>query len=273
MKMIRYCLNEMKQVILSVPFWVCCLLVMALETTAGFCIIGETEISVIEAIFYFSQQERESNVLLNSFAAFSAGTGSWLSLFAPVITALPFVVLFRDETSTGYRRFRIVSIEDKKLFCMIKYIVCFFTGALIMFTGTLMFAVITEIFFPSLRSFGSEYSEMVLSSYSVSGVLQANLQHLVCCFFYGGFWALMSFGLLGKIANKYLIVGIPFMVKYMWRELYFKAGDKGVGPDNLLQIFYGSQSGLWIIFLYVFLGFMSFIMFYICTVRKEDVGV
>lgn len=273
MKIVRYFFSEMKQVVFSVPFWVCCLLVMVLETTAGFYVQGEAEISVIEAIVRFSKQERESNVLLNSFSAFSAGMGSWLTLFSPVITALPYVILFRDETSTGYRRFRIVSIADNKYFCIVKCAVCFLCGALTMLLGTIFFALITATFFPDLKSFGNEYAEMILSSYHATSIWQANVRQLFCCFFYGGFWSLMSFWLLGKIENKYLIVGIPFMVKYIWRELYFKSGDKGVGPDSLLQIFYCEQSAFWIIFVYISLGIMSFIMFHIFFGRKEDVGV
>lgn len=273
MKMIRCFLNEIKQVVFGIPFWICCFVVMALETTAGFCLVGQNEVSVIEAIMQFSMQERESNMSFNSFSAFTAGMGSWLLLFAPVITALPFVVLFRDEASTGYRRFRIVSVKDKKCFCIMKYVVCFFSGALTMLVGTLLFAVVTAIFFPSLKSFGSEYMEMVLASYHVSNVPEASARYLICCFFYGGFWSLMSFALLGKIQNKYLIVGVPFMMKYMWREIYFKLGDKGVGPDSLMHIIYGEEPVVWVLFTYISLSMISFILFYVSTVRKEDIGV
>lgn len=273
MKMLHYFSNEMKQIVCGVPFWICCLLVMILETTAGFCIVDGNELSVIEVILQYSVKERESNMSFNSFSAFRSGMGSWLLLFAPVITALPFVVLFRDEASSGYRKFRIISMKDKKCFSIIKYVSCFFSGALTMLVGTLLFAVVTEICFPSIKSFGSEYMEMVLSSYHVDTVLLVLIKYLVSCFFYGGFWALMSFVLLGKIQNKYLIVGIPFMIKYMWREIYFKSGNKGVGPDSLMELIYGEQSTVWIVFTYAVLGIISFILFYVSTVKKEDISV
>lgn len=271
MKTVRSFICEMKQIVISMPFLVSCMIVTILEFTAGFYLTGDgKELSILEVLISFSREDMEKNVLFSSFAAFKSGVGSWLKLFVPIIATLPFVALFRDETSTGYRRFRIVS-EGKVRYCMVKILTCFFSGALTLTIGTLLFSLMTGIFFPSVQQFDKESIHLILAPYGTNSIVLIMLRQFLMIFLYGGFWGSICLGLVGAVKNKYLIVGIPFMLKYMWQQYIDKID--GMGPDTLLYAFQEKNSIFGILIVYGIILAISVLVFLVAMGRKEDIGV
>ena len=98
-------------------------------------------------------------------------------------------------------------------------------------------------------------------------------QQMLSTFLYGGFWSIVSFALLGFVQNKYLIVGIPFMLKYIWGELCLKIEEQGVGPDSLILLFYEKETMGMTLVVYGVLSILCCLLFWMVTVRKEDLGV
>ena len=271
MKTVRSFVCEMKQIVISMPFLVSCMIVTILEFTAGFYLTGDgKELSILEVLINFSKEDMKENVLFSSFAAFRSGVGSWLKLFVPIIAALPFAALFRDETSTGYRRFRIIS-EGKVRYCVLKILTCFFSGALTLTIGTLLFALMTGIFFPSIQQFDTESINMILAPYGTNSTALIMFRQILMIFLYGGFWGSVCLGMVGTVKNKYLIVGIPFMLKYMWQQYIDKIG--GMGPDTLLYAFQEENSISGILIVYIILLAVSVLVFFLAIERKEDIGV
>ena len=272
MKTLRCIISEGKRIVCYPPFFVCCVLVVVLEFTAGLCLVnGQDEISVMEAVLTISREQMEQNTNYCSFEAFQAGTGSWFKLFVPILAALPFVALYRDEVSTGYRRFRIASM-GKFRYCITKFITCFLGGALTVSVGTALYGVCVAILFPSLNAYNPEDIQMFLEM--LDGTIPELIgQQMLSTFLYGGFWSIVSFALLGFVQNKYLIVGIPFMLKYIWGELCLKIEEQGVGPDSLILLFYEKETMGMTLVVYGVLSILCCLLFWMVTVRKEDLGV
>lgn len=272
MKTLRCIISEGKQILCYPPFFACCVLVMVLEFTAGLCLInGQEEISVIEAAATVSREQMLKNTSFCSLQAFQAGSGSWFKLFVPILAGLPFVALYRDEVSTGYRRFRIASM-GKFRYCITKFITCFLGGALAISLGTVLYGICVAILFPSLNSYEQADIQMFLEMLNGT-VPQVIGQQMLSVFLYGGFWSIVSYALIGFIHNKYLIVGIPFMLKYIWGEICLKLGGQGVEPESLLFLFYQKETMGITLLVYGILSILCFLSFWIVTVRKEDLGV
>lgn len=273
MKILRCLGCEWKRMLCFPPFVVCCLLVTALEFTAGLYLVnGDKQLSVMETLLTLSRDELKQRVSLSAFGAFQSGIGSWLMLFVPIAAALPFVALYRDEVSTGYLRLRICSIGRIR-YCFVKFFSCFFAGGMTLAVGTALFGICVCFLFPPLSVYDRASIDIFLEALNGSSVGMVIIKQFMVLFLYGGFWSITSFALLGFVHNKYLIVGIPFVIKYIWRETYFKLDGKGVGPEQLFLLFQKEESVFGILIVYGILCVCSFLLFFIMTMRKEELGV
>lgn len=273
MKTLRCLGCEWKRMLCFFPFVICCLFVTVLELTAGLYLInGDKQLSVMETFLTLSRDERMHSVNLSAFGAFQSGIGSWLKLFVPIVAALPFVALFRDEASTGYLRFRICSIGRIR-YCFVKFFSCFFAGGMTLAVGTALFGICVYFLFPSLSVYDRASIEAFLETLNGSSVGMIIIEKFVVVFLYGGFWSITSFALLGFVHNKYLIIGIPFVIKYIWREICFKLDVNGVSPDQLFLLFQKEESVFEILIVYVILCVCSLLLFFIGIMRKEELGV
>ncbi|MDE6313397.1 MAG: hypothetical protein K2M46_07205 [Lachnospiraceae bacterium] len=272
MKFLVYLKSELKQLFSSLPFWVCCILVTVLECSAGFFLERNgKELSVIETIITYSKQEMKDMGRIWSVNAFVSGVGSWLKLFVPVIASLPAVALYRDQASTGYRRCLIYRV-GKKEYLIVKYLSGFLGGAITLTMGTLLFFLLTQLCFPSAACLQEWVVRSTLEAYHANSAFAMVMCRFGIVFLYGGIWASITYGLLGLVSNKYLIVGIPFMMKYIWQQCAEKWNI--MDGDALLYFSFGENNPLTVVVVvYGLLLLGSFFLFYFSNQRKEDIGV
>lgn len=267
--------SEMKQVVGCRLFFVSCLVVALLELTAGFYLQNpESELSVFETFFSISKEQIRQNANLSAEKAFFSGIGSWLTLFAPIVVSLPFCALYRDEISTGYKRFRI-SRMGKERYCIVKIITNFLLGALTLTFGTILYGGLVSIMFPHIQSYPKEEIAFFLQSIGGINIWKKAVKQLLVLFLYGGFWGSVVLGFCGFIHNKYLIVGIPFMLKYIWREVAYKHGtDQKFGPDTFLLLCNGTVQENHIFYIgYLLIWICCILLFCVAVNGKEDIGV
>lgn len=267
--------SEMKQVVGCRLFLFSCLIVVLLEFTAGFYLQNpESEISVFEVIFSIPREQIQQNVNLSAEAAFFSGVGSWLTLFAPIVVSLPFCALYRDETSTGYKRFRI-SRMGKRTYCFVKIITNFLLGALTLTLGTIFFGMLVSLMFPHIQTYPQGEVAVFLQNIGGISIGEKVTRQLLVLFLYGGFWGSVVLGFCGFIHNKYLIVGIPFMLKYIWREVAYKHGaDQKFGPDTFLLLCNGEGQDTSIFYIgYLLIWICCIVLFCVSVNGKEDIGV
>lgn len=275
MKTLACLRSEIRQIFFCRLFFVSCLIVALLELTAGFHMINmEDQISVLETVRVVPRALMENDIRLSAESAFFAGIGSWLTLFAPIIVSLPFCALYRDEISTGYKRFRIVAM-GKMRYCIVKIISNFLMGALTLTIGTLIYGMMVSILFPHAGSYSQAQIHQLIQDIGGHTIIYWIMRQLLVLFFYGGFWGSVVMGFCGFIHNKYLIVGIPFMLKYIWREITFKQGVDGrIGPDSLLQLCHRYENAPRIsVEVYLAVWGICIILFCIAMNRREDLGV
>lgn len=271
MKYIRYIKCDLMEILCSPVFWVCCLIVTGLEFTTDFYLVGpEKSYTVIGTWLNVPHNKLVQNPDFSSISAFLDGMGTWMLLFVPIIVSLPCIVIYRDESSTGFRRFRLASAGKNK-YIVTKIISGYMIGGSILVIGSLLYGVIVAIMFPLPGVYDQSDIQMFLEYKGYSSIIQAVLSYLGIVFLYGGFWCTLSLCLCSFIHNKYVVVGIPFMFKYVWDELCYKYSSD-YGPDRFVNN-YGYETEEYIIY-YIYLTLFAalVIVFYLLNVRKVDLG-
>lgn len=195
-----------------------CLLCFTMETYAG----GETfSQSLLQILPELGRRETIDIELLNPCILIQGAVTGYLSLFAPVITAIPYVISYSEEKRTRYKYYRI-SRTTLKSYYRSKWIAGMLGGGIVMLTGCLLFHLCLLVFFPQLGS-GSEY----LHSVGVSGGMQLlfYIQIYMGLFIYGMCSVLLAIILSVFCSNLYFLICLPFLGTFFWNLLVSRLAE------------------------------------------------
>lgn len=232
--------------------------------------------------FIFSS---EKDVLVNesqlcAFYITIEDIDSYLNMFLPIITSIPFVILICEEKKNNITRYEIYRTSKKK------YIACNFfavmlIGGLVTLIGYLLFCIIAFLVLPNNISVLTNMKLELLKSNSFLARKMYNLLgiygilFLKCFreFLYGAFMVIPAFTLSKIIKNRYVITSFPFMFFFLLRKFiekgnyhnsyYFLPSSIGsvyINKPLILFCIYGGT----VLILYVLCN--------ICIYRKCDCG-
>ena len=178
------------------------------------------EYSIFMALLSFDRQYMLSNTDFCSFEVLRKGIGSWLSMFLPLVSAFSFLPIVCDEYETKYVRFEVFR-ASRFGHRMATFLTACISGGLAVMLGFGLFAGMEYTLFPDISVYDEEmrsmYGQMMLNWYpnlAVTGYLGEILKKLGCMFLYGAVWAAPAAMLTGFVRNKYLVMCIPFFLKY-----------------------------------------------------------
>ena len=244
-----YLITCFKKLFRSPVFWLSAL------GTAAICMFseiytgsdGETK-TVIEMFMQYSKKAMLADTKLCSYNVFVRGFHGWLTLFVPVIVSISAVGICIDERKSGmwrltlHRTGRIRYSISGGLFILL-------SGGLALTLGSGLFAALTAVIFPPL----SEYSAENVSSfieitfrqetamygiYNAGGPVLCVVVQLAETFFYGMVWSAAAMLLSVFSENKYVIICIPFFLKYALDQfstsLFVKAANDPAGYNEKL---------------------------------------
>lgn len=259
---------------------------------------GETK-TVIEMFMQYSKNAMLADVKLCSYNVFVTGFRGWLTLFVPVIVSISVVGICIDERKSGmwrltlHRTGRIKYSISGGLFILL-------SGGLVLVLGSGIFAALTAIMFPSLRLYTAEdvsfFTGLMFRQgtgmygiYMAGGLPLCAAVQLAETFFYGMVCSAAGMLLSVLCENKYVIICIPFFLKYALDQfstsLFLKAADDPMGynerlsnlaelidPDaaNSFLSYPGDQPGM-IVLINAGLVVILFSLFCIIRIRKADV--
>ncbi|MCD7716093.1 MAG: hypothetical protein LUI39_06550 [Lachnospiraceae bacterium] len=176
--------------------------------------------SVISSIMNFKRDFMLNDTAFCSFEIMQKGAGSWLSLFIPIISAFAFVPLVCDEYETKSVRFEIFRSSKREYF-MAKFLSAGFCGGLAVMMGFALFVLIEFTLFPNiieyetaLRSMYEEELGYRFPDFARSGYAFLTAKKMGEMFLYGTFCAVPGIILTSIMHNKYLVMCIPFFLKY-----------------------------------------------------------
>ena len=245
-----YLITCFKRLFRSPVFW------LSVVGTAAICMFSELYVTpqgetktVIEMFMQYSKNAMLADVKLCSYNVFVTGFRGWLTLFVPVIVSISAVGIYIDERKSGmwrltlHRTGRIKYSISGGLFILI-------SGGLVLALGSGIFAVLAAVMFPSLSAYSAEnassFTEFTFRQgtgmygiYMAGGLPLCAAVQLAETFFYGMVCSAAAMLLSVLCENKYVIICIPFFLKYALDQfsvsLFLKAADDPAGYNERLS--------------------------------------
>lgn len=168
--------------------------------------------SVLEALLSIDHTVMaESSELIPPLIIGKALSG-YAAMALPITAALPFVMSFISERSSGNMRFTVIRTGRVKYY-LSKFFSALLSGGLAVWLGVNLFAVMVYIMFPHTQS-----TEM-LADYIPNGVFPMLLRTAAGAFAYGAASILPAFFLCSFCTNSYIILCVPFLLKFIYETI------------------------------------------------------
>ncbi|WP_455194588.1 hypothetical protein [Eubacterium ramulus] len=245
---------------------------------------GETDMSGKQiSIFSLMFQEQQANTDLSksALALWQAGIGGWLVVFAPMLLSMGYILLISEERRNGQIRFHILRSGNWK-YCISKLCSGALAGGIVFLIGYALFGLLMLVRFPSIRTFSAEEQEILLMGSNISVVI---IKKLIGVFLYGMFGSVFGIGVAIVFRDKYMLVCLPFMIKYIYQQILAKMAMDAMAakayerltwietfqPENIMNISLGWNWFLTVILMLAIYAVLS-VIFYRC-VKRGDWGV
>ena len=248
------------------------------------CATGETDMSGKQiSIFFlmFQAQQANTDVLKSALALWQAGIDVWLVVFAPMLLSMGYILLISEERRNGQVRFHILRSGNWK-YCISKLCSGALSGGIVFLIGYALFGLLMLVRFPSIRTFSAEEQEILLTGSNISVVI---IKKLIGVFLYGMFGSVFGIGVAIVFRDKYMLVCLPFMIKYIYQQILAKMAMDAMAaeayerltwietfqPENIMNISLGWNWFLTVILMLAIYAVLS-VIFYRC-VKRGDWGV
>lgn len=162
--------------------------------------------SVINSLMSFEREEMLRSAEFCGYYIIRDARSGWFTLFAPLSTAFCFVPLMCAERENNALRFQIFR-SSKIKFELSRYLAGTISGGLSTALGYAIFSGMVYLLFPDI----SEYSWLFTEQ---AGSAADFLKPLLGVFLYGMFWSTPAMFGLSVIRNKYIVMCVPFFIKY-----------------------------------------------------------
>lgn len=287
MKLFRLILSDLKQNITSKGFSGCLLLTALLCFTANlyYDSSAKNQYSVIQCIFEFDRDFMLKDITFcaeNIIAGFVQG---FFTMFVPILSAFVFIPVFSEERQSKYIRYSIFRMSKNTYYCG-KFLSSVLSSGIAITAGFILFSSLVYILFPHFDEY-PDYLQNMAAIYFCSGVFGGVLLKFLSVFIFGMLYAVPSLMFFSMIKNRYLIICIPFFLKYALTQTITKINLNEalspqpnndllnicgiIFPDNLLTVFYyGNLAGVLIYSAIIFV--LGFILYFVFMRRRTDCG-
>mgnify|MGYP004472210083 FL=1 len=239
----------------------------------------QTHYSVFRALTYLTPDERAANYELCSQMVIKNAYSGWFSLFAPIIAVFCFVPTLCTERGEKAVRFQIFRTTRLK-YSLSQFFSGVISGGAAISLGYIIFAALVMGLFPDIGEM-SEFAADVLLETTFDLPYQ-----ILKMFLFGAFWSIPAMLLTSVLNNKYLIMCIPFFLKYGLKQLHQKISqdafsaantDKNaialanaINPDGILWVYDETRLVTWLVF--GISAALMFAAFIIINRKRVDCG-
>lgn len=200
---------QFKKIFSSAGFYLSTLLTVTLLFCAQVYVDAVTadRYSAFSALINFDRDEMLRHFEFCSYYVIRSARSGWFTLFVPLSTAFCFVPLMCTERDNNALRFQIVR-SSKLKFNLSRYFSGVFAGGLSVVLGYAVFSGLIFILFPGKSEFAQFFDGQ--SNEGVIGYFKI----LLGIWLYGTFWSMPAMFCTSVIKNKYIVMCIPFFIKY-----------------------------------------------------------
>lgn len=198
-------------------------------TATGDMNVGGSQISIFSLLI----RPEVTNTPHTAFELWRAGIGGWLTVFAPMLLTLGYMISLSGERQNGQIRFALMR-SGKLRYCISKVCGGALAGGIIFLIGYAVFGLLMVIRFPSLNTLPVKEQEFYLMG------------------------SLFGIGVAIAFRDKYMLICLLFMINYIYQQVLGKlASDcmvaekyekitwiEAVRPESIMNI---SRSVTWLI--------------------------
>ena len=235
MKAIKSIIINLEMMVINYNFYISILFTVILCFSANVYtdVIKNDRYSVFSALRTFDRDFMLTDTSFCSFNVIKSAASGWLTMFIPIISAFAYIPFVCDKYEAKSVRFEIFR-TGKKGYNLSRFITACFCGGITVTIGYAIFSVIAVIMFPSISDYDIYQQDIFLEmmSYSFpelkSGFALPILKTLGSIFIYGAVSAVPAITLTAVIRNKYLVMCIPFFLKYAIGQTSVKLQSQAV---------------------------------------------
>lgn len=264
----------------SCGFWLCFgMTVLLLFSAEIYTDDNSSRYSVFRALTDFSTEDMTKKYQLCNILVSKNALMGWFTLFAPIIAAFCFSPLMCAEREENAVRFQIFRTTKLK-YSIAEFFTGTISGGLAMALGYAIFCCAAMMMFPDVSEMTDSAAEILMNS---SFDFPNTAFHV---WLYGAFWSVPAMFLTSVLRNKYLIMCIPFFVKYGFSQTYQKILGNAISSENFdekaikLANFINPDGILWIsettrlnvVILFGALTLVFFAAFLIIMQKRSDSG-
>lgn len=221
MRLIRNIKANLYKVLTGYGFYFCIAFTVVLCFSAQIYIdpVKNDKYSAFMALRTFDRDFMLKDTSFCSFNVIRSGTGGWLSMFIPIISAFAFIPIVCDEYEAKSVRFEVFR-TSRLTYHTSRFVSACLSGGLAVVLGYGIFSALAYAFFPNISEFSPSDKEMFLEMTEFiypeirKGIVVPVLSILMHIFMYGALCAVPAIALTAVIRNKYLVLCIPFFIKY-----------------------------------------------------------
>ena len=268
-------------------------IILCFGTSIHIDMMNNDQYSVIRSLISFDREFMLSSYDFISINVALKGAGSWLSMFIPIISAFAYIPLVCDESESKSIR-NAVFRSSKLKFYLSRFITAVLSGGFAVMIGYMVFCGMVFILFPGIGEFPAETREFyiqylsdVYSSTADLGIGSALVIKFAEIFVYGAIAAIPAILLTAVSKNKYVVLCIPFFIKYALTQTSVKliaqaySNGEGVGGkltdisnvinlDYVLQIY--EMKNYRLILVYIIVAISTLTLYLFIQLRRFDSG-
>lgn len=166
--------------------------------------------SALEALFKFDRSFMESKSSFCSLSVFKSALSGYSAMFLPILASFPFVFSQSAERNSGNIRFSIFRAKRLKYYFS-KFLCGVISGGICVLLGIALFGIFSFFAFPRLEC----YPDLPLEFYAPDGIFTEIARKLLSAFIYGCVSTIPSFFLSSFCRNRYIILCVPFLTRFM----------------------------------------------------------
>lgn len=297
MKIIRSIKINFIKLLTSYGFYICIIFTVILCFSAQVYTdyIKNEPYSLIKVLMKFDRETMLTNTDLCSFNIIMKGSRSWLSMFIPIIAAFAFVPLVCDEHDSQSVRCSVFR-SSKNSFNSAEFFTACLTGGLAVVIGYVIFAAFVCFTFPNVTEYTPQLQDILKenASYDYQSFNSLGYYGLVIVkfceiFLYGMISAVPAILCTSIMTNKYLVLCIPFFIKYAVNQTCIKLSSQAwidnenpneslakisgiINPDVVVDLNQYSDDYIYILIYNAVLVLAAYLLYLIILSRRVDCG-
>lgn len=222
MKTLKNSMVNFRMIFTNYGFYVCIVFTVVLCFCTGIYtdIRNNNTYSAIKSLVEFDREFMLNSTSFCSYSVASKGAGSWLTMFIPIISAFAFIPLVCDRCESKFIRLYVFR-SSKFSYRTAEFLTACISGGLAVMLGYMLFTGFVYILFPNINEYSPDLQAMLSEELSYIYPEASKNGHAYLLgiksleiFLYGAVSAVPSVMLTCLMRNKYLVMCIPFFLKY-----------------------------------------------------------